>query len=36
MEKGSGDRIDSELVHVLASEALSALLPPCPAWPDLN
>ena len=36
MEKGFGDRIDSELVSVLTSDAVSALLPPCPEWPDLN
>jgi len=35
MERWSVDRIEGEQ-HVLDFPALSALLPPCPEWPDLN
>jgi len=36
MDQGSAEGINTELAGVMHSSALSALLPPCPEWPDLN
>ncbi len=36
MEPWSVERIEGEQHDLLDSPALSALLPPCPEWPDLN
>jgi hypothetical protein len=36
MEQRSSDRGTGGRHDVLESTLLSALLPPCPEWPDLN